>query len=356
MKKLHNLLQRYYKRVGNRIVFINGSSLNKLSLEMMEDLGFGDMDPSILSKVINGKRIFSQKQLNSFCKILAISRIDAILLRESLMRDLLTKKGFCEEQANECLVVINGDMIPMAPKIIRSLREGGDIHNAFIVAEYYENLFETDLSSRCSGAIGVYGNICVEKAKILSDISTGEDIIEATRSYNEKTLSIGEATKDNEIINLTHLNVVTNYYATSQWQKVIDYAENIIDSADDVTKSELFRMLLFSYAHRNDKDKLFITINKAQLLVEKIGFSNDRVATITEGISGSLDILGQFKEAETVLGQLSRLGYIRPFYQSEILRGKLRRLLLMKKRGKLIDPHLISYFEKGGKKSKTHGF
>lgn len=322
---------------------------------MMEDLGFEDMDPSILSKVINGKRIFSKKQLDSFCKILTISKTDAFLLRESIVRDFLSKKGF-EIEASGCMVIMNQDMAPIAPKIIKSLREGGEIKNALLVADYYENFFENELQIRSSRIKELYGSVCVEKAKILSDISAKDSIIQATRPYNDKTAIIGQETNNFEIINLTYLNIITNFYITCEWQKVADYSESVLNTVDDNTQSELLRMLLFAYAHKEDKEKLSKTIKRSKQLINKFNAANDRAATIIEGISGSLAIIHEFDEAEKVLSELKSLNYIRPFYQSQVLRGQLRKDLLMKQTGKPVDLDSILSIEKNLKNPKLMVF
>lgn len=84
-------LQKYYLHKSNKIVFCNQMSLNQLSLAMWERLGFREMDPSILSRVINGKRLFTKKQLQVFCKVLKIRQKDRILLNETLLMETYKK-------------------------------------------------------------------------------------------------------------------------------------------------------------------------------------------------------------------------------------------------------------------------
>lgn len=69
---LQELLKKYYVRRGSQIMFKNKLTLNKLSLEMWEKGGEKGVEPSTLSRVINGKRLFTQNQLKTFCTVLDI--------------------------------------------------------------------------------------------------------------------------------------------------------------------------------------------------------------------------------------------------------------------------------------------
>jgi|GEM_PF-4084577 len=84
-------LQKHYSRQGNRIVFTNGLSLNQLSLEMWERLKFREIDPSVVSRVLKGERLFTQKQLTTFCLIVKISKAKKETLMNALHRDIYEK-------------------------------------------------------------------------------------------------------------------------------------------------------------------------------------------------------------------------------------------------------------------------
>jgi hypothetical protein len=84
-------LQRYYNRKGNRVVFANGMSLNQLAFEMSERLDFREVDASVLSRVLTGKRVFTQKQLSVFISILKLSVKDGILLKKVLHAQIYSK-------------------------------------------------------------------------------------------------------------------------------------------------------------------------------------------------------------------------------------------------------------------------
>jgi len=88
---LARVLQKYYLHKGNRIIFANKMTLNQLAITMWERLGFHEMDASVLSRVIHGERLFTQKQLSVFCDLLKISRREKFSLKEILLSDIYKK-------------------------------------------------------------------------------------------------------------------------------------------------------------------------------------------------------------------------------------------------------------------------
>lgn len=93
MYRLAQALQKYHIKRGNKLCFSNGMTLNRLSLEMWERLGFRGIDSSVLSKVIHGKRLFSLKQLRIFCDVMNLPQSERNYLFEILAKDIMTKLG-----------------------------------------------------------------------------------------------------------------------------------------------------------------------------------------------------------------------------------------------------------------------
>lgn len=89
--KLSATISKLYTRKGKRIVFLNGATLNQLSLQMWEKLGGKGVDPSVISRVVNGKRLFTGKQLKAFCDILGLSRQESADLMYALKYDWMDK-------------------------------------------------------------------------------------------------------------------------------------------------------------------------------------------------------------------------------------------------------------------------
>src|SRR3989344_866256 len=66
-------IKKHYRREGNKIVFRNGMTLNQLAMEMWERSGYQGVDQSALSRILNGKRLFTFHQLQVFSEILQLT-------------------------------------------------------------------------------------------------------------------------------------------------------------------------------------------------------------------------------------------------------------------------------------------
>lgn len=93
MSQLSTQLTCYYQKQGNRILFSNKLTLNKLALEMWQRLDFHGMDASVLSRVLKGKRLFTTKQLQVFCELLSLNKSEVSKLYQALERDYLNRYG-----------------------------------------------------------------------------------------------------------------------------------------------------------------------------------------------------------------------------------------------------------------------
>lgn len=91
MQHLSLALKSYYTKKSGKIIFSNGSSLNQLAMMMWEYLNYSQVDASVLSKVVNGKRLFTPLQLESFCKILGLSQKEHSYLLFCLNKDFCNR-------------------------------------------------------------------------------------------------------------------------------------------------------------------------------------------------------------------------------------------------------------------------
>jgi len=94
---LSNELQKYYTRMGRRIVFLNGMTLNKLAWEMWEKLGYREIDPSVISRVLKGERIFDFKQLSVFANLIKIKGQEKKKLERALYEEMSSRYGLGED-------------------------------------------------------------------------------------------------------------------------------------------------------------------------------------------------------------------------------------------------------------------
>jgi hypothetical protein len=88
MSTLSEAIKRYYVREDRRIAFKDNRSLNQLALAMWEHLGNQQIDPSVLSRVLKGERLFTGPQLKAFCDLLSLPKNEEETLFACLRQDL----------------------------------------------------------------------------------------------------------------------------------------------------------------------------------------------------------------------------------------------------------------------------
>lgn len=114
MSHLSEALKKLYTRKGNRVLFLGKVSLSEVALSMWEKLGYTEIDQSVISRVINGTRLFTPKQLRVFCQTLKISSYDEEQLLYALYLDKISNLGI--NFGN--LYKINVDTVDLIDKLL----------------------------------------------------------------------------------------------------------------------------------------------------------------------------------------------------------------------------------------------
>jgi len=135
-------LANTYRKQGNRLVFRNGMNLNELAWEMWERLGFKEIDPSVLSRVVNGKRCFTPKQLQIFAQILNLPSGESLDLQTEYCRETLIEIGVEEELVSSLLY--QTDRLEEGVNLVEEARA----HDALDLASLLATQIENQISSK----------------------------------------------------------------------------------------------------------------------------------------------------------------------------------------------------------------
>lgn len=290
MTYLETSLKKYYQRKGNKLLFINGMSLNKMALQMWELLDYSQIDASVLSKVIHGTRTFNTTQLDTFCDILKISVHERELLHYSLYLDsrgpgrsnidimissgadiIDTSAKFLTEannlllsgkhaELNTLTSILSAQLLQFMPISFKSnhKRELGDM----LAKSLY-------LQGRALGSIGTSETIIADTSKI-TQIITNLPIIEENSPY------LGYV---NVLLSNAHYvagNYLNNKRVTNDHYKIsIDYANRAICLLPEDNPETLFayRTLLASAINSNNQP-LFVTLS--EMLEKKLSSISQR--------------------------------------------------------------------------------
>lgn len=114
MSHLSKGLLRFYTKIDRRIFFRNSLTLHTLSLNLWQDLGFREIDESVLSRVLQGKRLFTPKQLDVFLKHMRANFDEAQFLSYCLLKDICERRQGTPPQfflsPNHAVYLIQGCM------------------------------------------------------------------------------------------------------------------------------------------------------------------------------------------------------------------------------------------------------
>ncbi len=317
MTKLSEELKLHYKRTTKSIVFSNGYSLNQMALEIWERSGYKGFDSSMLSKVVNGKRIFSASQLQIFCSILKLKPKDKIKIKKSLVQDLLEQRGL-EHKSNTSATDLKKIL-----SVARILRTKGLPDESISLVQTTQHLIED---------VGFYSENTSQMHKISLSLS-----LELVRAYGETQgagqmgrltklnnycINLAQKLRDQKILDMAYMNKGGCLYVAKQWKSSADFLERYYPKVGDLTKIEFLRTLLLNYIFLKDIFLVKATLKRIFILMDRINYdNNNEIASLIEAISRSFLYLGLLKEARTIL-ELVKVNGLDPFFQSQILRCK----------------------------------
>ena len=272
-------------------------TLNQLAWEMWERLGYREIDPSVLSRVLNGERLFTLKQLGVFCGALSLKEKDRDELQNCLATDLSRRLGVSE------LVLLGRkeyllDLIEDNLEKIRKVRLGD---YPFLASDWAENVYgiiNDQLSKekreiRRTKWLGLLANLLTENIKANLGLSYANELFRTVGRPVRELKEIGYKLKDN--------NIVGNAYS---YQGAIDYvfgeypmaitksikALGLIVSVPE--KKFALRQLALCYAYEHKKSDY--TIVRDEILSSLQSFPLHEQCELLEAIGRSDAILGDF--------------------------------------------------------------
>lgn len=311
MTLLSQKLERYYIRRGNRIVFPKNRSLNELAMEMWEQMDYRDIDSSILSKVINGKKMFTRKQLSVFCSIIHVPKKEKQILEAALIQDIASAKGF--RQNDELYLLDQKEFFRSFLHTIATLRKSGQPETALELSQYIQPVSQ----DKCL-VIDFYS----ERARLHGETSHTLKTIRHIKYLNEMCFEMGEKTSKKGVLDMSYVTYGGAYYLENDWNQSAQFLESKYPLVQNETKIEFLRTLLLNYAYLNDKTKFHQIFKKAvRVLEQHADVKNDFIASLLESMIRSLSVLRRTKEARK-LSKYADFFEVSPFYRAQLLRGK----------------------------------
>ena len=299
-------LEKYYERRGNRIVFANGMSLNKLAWEMWERLGHKEIDPSVISRVLKGERLFKVGPLKVLGKILKVPKQQEDQLFETLCEEQVEKLGLKElflQQKNKYFLELVEDNL----KKINQIRGNGlpalaiewsDIMCEQIRARLHS--FANEVQKR--HAMQMLASIIIEQQSALLDNSLVEDIKLSYPSMALELNKIADLLKNKNILGYAHYVWGNLFYLQGDYEHMLPHiklAYSYIHD-DQVLKNYKLKDLLVYYGSTKQEKE----VKKLKtVILRKIEKFDDQalICELLEGIAVAEILLGRENEADQSL-------------------------------------------------------
>lgn len=338
MNALASLLEKYYRKESNKIVFKNGQSLNELAMQMWERLGFRGMDASTLSRIINGRRLFTYRQLEVFCQILRLSPKDRLGLKNKLIEATLSRHSLKSSfnDFNDFYKEINKPTLINIVNTIHILREKGKIGPLVTISQLVSYFFKIYPVLFCKYK-DIYAIVYNEEARAHGLTLLPSQVLKKMIPLIITAHQIGLETKNKNILNMNYMNMGGGLYVAKQWQKSAFYLEKHMNEADAETRIEFIRTLLLDYAYLNNRNKYRWILNKAEnILSQNSALDFNNLASLVEAMARSQTMFGYHKEADKLLAEFENRE-LSPFFESQIVRGKIATEYYKMKHNKKVD-------------------
>lgn len=268
-------LQKYYHRVGNKLLFNNGQSLNQFALNMWECLGYKEIDASALSRIIHRERLFTKSQLDVFCSILKLDEVQKRKLQEALEKDLLDRLNIGYSSQNYS-TYDTFDLLNFNVEHIIDLRKRGLMA---LVLEWSTSLIpylERNLTKNTNGLyrykfLNLLSNIYFEYSYAYASIFPSKKTFFGVKPFISKQLDIFKQTKNVETSIKARVISSYAYYSLGKDIKNRNYfvqslneikSTPQIDSCSSEVELMRWRHVALSSIYLNNKDAFYAASNK----------------------------------------------------------------------------------------------
>ena len=302
-------LRRYYTREGNRIIFSNKMTLNQLAWEMWEKLGYQEIDPSVLSRVLKGERLFSVRQLEIFCKLLRIKDKERGGIKLSLFNEV-SKKFFPNDDffsiSNNRLVELLeynlGKMLDVQNRDMPELTQEWAYFLIEKIEEILPLILDNSVKNKLLEIFVRYMNLYSWGFLVVN--TTNMDFISIQKIMN-KSLAISKKIGKPNFLGESYLNIGNSLYNRGEYQRSLKFlysASNLIDiNYDNKISGAPLRQLSLSLAYLH-KEREFKEVSK-QLYKRQFYYLPSLKCMSLEGLARGEAILGNRTDYARILNK-----------------------------------------------------
>lgn len=366
MSSLAKRLEQYYRRNKSKIIFSNGMNLSDLAISMWEQLGYREIDASVISRVLRGERLLSFKQLKIFCEILKIPQSEINSLVDSLYSELSFKFGFEEifyAQETKHLTNLITDNLGK----ISLMKEIGYPIVAINWIDDMSEIIKLELRRPHDPVMSkvlneLFAKLLIQKIFCIYESDKQADSVDRVFNITRRLDEINTELKDPSVLAFSKFSKGGAYYVKKSYKLAIPYLkESISLPLSDSIKIQAFRQLSLCCAisgNANESEE----INKI-LVKDWVRDAKDMNFQIFEGIARSYSeihdeyrALSALEKANEILGQIeSQNQPYRELRKTQFIRTELE--IYQKNNVKGISTNHIEKIAKEGLQlALSHGY
>lgn len=373
MTKLSKILKHYYQRVGNKTIFQGKFTLNQLALELWQRLGYRGIDSSSLSRIINGKRLFTVEQLGGFCVILSLTQRQKDELFLALEEDYLHRYGLKLYPSSSSLPEMI-DLLTLQISKLNYAREHGFIHFAMDWADelsgqirrYIHKEWNTLYKKKL---LSLLGKVLFEKGYASGSILFPEENMSIVSPLIREQLIIAKEINSPKLATQAYIVQAFAYYALGRYsfdkkyRKFYKKSLEITSKALSTEKSDAITLICWRYIALNstylsDVSLFQQTEKEIRKIIErhKDDYKFNYIPWALDSVARGQSYFGNSRAINTILESKSyeqKIEWRDPLRESATIRNELE---VLKKLKVLDSSYIQRRVERGLLLSSEHGF
>jgi len=278
-------------------------------------LGYEGIDPSVLSRVLNGKRLLSLNQLDVLADILGLYSAEKELLIERLSYEICERYGLLNFLEHEKLKIFM-QSVEVEIDNARKVRNAGIPGLALEWSDFiYERIHQEAGSVRLQqdrwNYLRLLSEIIIERLRVILEICPKEKVFLPTSRLCKELKSIGKELQDSRIIGISYSMLTNMFHVLSRHQDVLaTYSKNLRFIEDERYDQIIsLRAAALSYAYSKDKLRFKEIRDKLLKLKKTCDLSLQLQLFILEGIIRGEGVLGNSLEAHRMSETASDVCY-----------------------------------------------
>jgi hypothetical protein len=300
-------LQKYYSRSGKKIIFSNKMTLNQLALEMWVRMGYSGVDASVLSRVINGKRLFTPSQLKIFADILKIPKSSRFILNDLLYEQIFQRYGidrkYLTEKAETFYSLADHNLKLLGELKVKDLTQHTLYWSKIILEDIEEYIRSIKFRKQRILLLKLQSKFLIERIYEIMACCRVKTVINEVPSLTKKISQIGNELKDKTLIAVSFALRGDAFYVSKNYSKAESQLEKAIKmrGLTDYHKQLANRALAITFANLK-KENEFSEIVK-QLAGMVTALAPERKCFIKEGIARGYCVLGDLNESKQFINR-----------------------------------------------------